>query len=81
MLLVCLSDKLHNTTSLLDLALGVFAEVACADDERHTFGETALAEDLAVAEREEVEDGCGVGFGALREVLLALLERDERPEL
>jgi len=75
-----LCDELHNTTSLLDLALGVLAEVARADDEGD-FGQAALAEDFAVAEGEEVEDGRGVGFGALGEVLFALLEGDEGPEL
>lgn len=77
---VFLCDELHNTAGFLDLALGVLAEVAGADDERD-FGETTLAENFAVAEREEVEDGRGVGLGALCKVLLALLERDERPEL
>ena len=75
-----LCDELDNTTGLLDLALGVLAEVARADDERD-LGDAALAEDLAVAEREEVEDGRGVGGAALGEVLLALLKRDERPKL
>lgn len=80
MLLMCLCDELHNTAGLLDLAFGILAKITGADDERD-LRQAALAEDFAVAEREEVEDGCGVGLGALCEVLLALLERDEGPEL
>jgi len=74
-----LCDQLHNTTRLLDLAFGVFAEVACANDERD-LRDTALAEDFAVAQGEEVENWCSVAtlFG---EVLLALLEWDEGPQL
>lgn len=55
-----LCDKLDDATSLLDLALGVLAEVACAHNERNLW-DAALAENFAVAEREEVEDWCGVG--------------------
>ena len=75
-----LSGELDNTASLLDLALSVLGEVTGADDERDG-GDTALAEDLAVAEREQVEDGSSLGLVALGEVLLALLGRDEGPEL
>lgn len=74
-----LSDELDNTTGLLDLALGVLAEVACAHDEWDLWDAT-LSEDLGVAEREEVKDWGGVG-GLVGEVLLALLKWDERPEL
>lgn len=74
-----LSDELDNTAGLLDLALGVLAEVTCADDERD-LRDASLSEDLAVAEREEVEDWGSVG-GLVGEVLLALLNRDESPEL
>ena len=72
-------NQLHDTTSLLDLAFGVFAEVPRADDEWN-LRYAALAEDLAVAEWEEVEDGCGVCLAA-GEVLLALFLWHERPEL
>lgn len=82
-MLVCcksqLSDELDNTAGLLDLALGVLAEVTCADDERD-LRDATLSEDLAVAEREEVEDWGGVG-GLVGEVLLALLNWNEGPEL
>lgn len=80
MLLVCSGNELHDTTGFLDFAFSVFAEIAGSNDDRH-LGQTTLAEDFAVAERKEVEDWGGVGFGALGEVLLALLERDEGPEL
>jgi hypothetical protein len=74
-----LCDELNDTASLLDLLLGLGREVAGADDEWDLW-ETALAEDLCVAEIEEVEDGSGVGL-LVGEVLLALLGWDERPEL
>jgi hypothetical protein len=73
-----LCDELDNTTSLLDLLLGLGRDVAGADDDRDG-GETALSEDLGVAEREEVEDGSLVGL--LGEVGVALLSRNEGPEL
>lgn len=74
-----LCDELNDTTSLLDLALGVLGEVTCADDEWDLW-DTALAEDLAVAEWEEVEDWGGV-LGLAGEVLVARLLWDEGPEL
>jgi hypothetical protein len=73
-----LCDELDDTTGLLDLLLGLGAEVAGADDNGDS-GETALSENLGVAEGQEVEDGSLVGL--LGEVLLALLSGDERPEL
>ena len=75
-----LCDELDNTTGLLDLALSLGRDVAGADDDGD-LGETALAEDLGVAEGQEVEDGGGVGVTLAGEVLLALLGRDEGPEL
>lgn len=74
-----LCDELDNTARLLDLALGVLGEVAGADDEGN-LRDAALAEDLAVAEGEEVEDGGGLR-GLVGQVLLALLGGDEGPEL
>jgi hypothetical protein len=74
-----LCDELDDTTGLLDLALGVLGEVAGADDEGN-LRDATLAEDLAVAEGEEVEDGGGLG-GLVGQVLLALLGGDEGPEL
>ena len=74
-----LCDELDNTTSLLDLALGVLGEVTGADNEGDLWDAT-LSEDLAVAEREEVEDWGSVGLAASKS-LLALLLWDERPEL
>ena len=75
-----LCDELDNTTSLLDLALSLGRDVTGADDDGD-LGETTLAEDLGVAEGQEVEDGGGVGVTLAGEVLLALLGRDEGPEL
>ena len=54
-----LCNELDDATSLLDLALGVFAEVPRAHNE-WDLRDAALAEDFAVAEREEVEDGSSV---------------------
>lgn len=74
-----LCDQLNNTTGLLDLLLGITAEVAGTDDEGD-LGETALAEDLGVAEGQEVDDGGGVGLLAAQ-VGLTLLGGDESPQL
>jgi len=75
-----LCDELDNTTGLLDLALSLGRDVAGADDDGD-LGETALAEDLGVAEGQEVEDGGGVGVTLAGKVLLALLGGNEGPEL
>lgn len=74
-----LCDQLNNTTSLLDLPLGVLADVPGADDDGE-LGKAALAEDLGVAQREEVDDGGGVGLLAAQ-VGLTLLGGDEGPQL
>jgi hypothetical protein len=74
-----LCDQLNNTTGLLDLLLGITAEVAGTDDEGD-LGETALAEDLGVAEGQEVDDGGSVGLLAAQ-VGVTLLGGDEGPEL
>lgn len=74
-----LCDQLDDTTSLSDLLLGELADPAGTDDEGN-FGETALSENLGVAEGEEVDDGDGVLLLAL-DVGLADLGGDERPEL
>lgn len=75
---VRLCDELDDTAGLLDLLLGLSGEVTGADDDGD-LGEAALAEDLGVAQGEQVEDGSLVGL--LGEVLLALLSGDEGPEL
>lgn len=75
-----LCNELNDATCLLDLALGVAGEVTRADDEGN-LRDATLAENFAVAHRDEVEDWGGVGLAALGEVLLALLGRDEGPEL
>lgn len=74
-----LCHKLNDTTSFLDLALCVLAEVSRANDE-WDLRDAALAEDLAVAEWEEVDDGCSVRLAA-GDVFVALVLGDEGPEL
>lgn len=74
-----LCDQLNDTTGLLDLLLGITAEVAGTDDEGD-LGETALAEDLGVAKGQEVDDGGGVGLLAAQ-VGITLLGGDESPQL
>lgn len=73
-----LCDELNNTTSLLDLLLGLCRDVAGADDNGDS-RKTALSEDLGVAVVEEVEDGGLVPL--LGKVGVALLGGDERPDL
>lgn len=75
-----LSNELNDTTGLLNLALSFLADVASLDD-NGDFRETALSEDLGVTQRKEVEDDSLVGGSAARDVLLAGLLGDERPEL
>jgi hypothetical protein len=75
----CLCHQLNDTTGLLDLLLRQLAHPPRAHDERD-LGKAALAEDLGVAEGEEVEDGDGVLLGA-GNVGLAGLGGDESPEL
>lgn len=72
-----LCHKLNDTTGLGDLLLGQLADVSCADN-NGSLGQTALAEQLGVAESGEVDDGGGFGLG---QVLLARLGGDQRPQL
>lgn len=74
-----LRHQLDDTTGLGDLLLRKLADVPGADDDRD-LGDAALAEDLGIAEREEVEDGGGVLLLA-GEVGLAGLGGDEGPQL
>lgn len=74
-----LRNQLNDATSLGDLLLGELADPARADNQGD-FGETALAQDLGVAEGEEVDDGDGVLLGT-GQVGLTGLDRDEGPEL
>lgn len=74
-----LGNELDDTTGLLDLLLSERADPARADDEGD-LRQAALAENLGVAEAEEVEDGDGVLLGA-RDVGVAGLDGDEGPEL
>jgi hypothetical protein len=54
-----LRNQLNNATSLGNLLLGELRDVAGPDDERD-LGDAALAEDLGVTEREQVEHRCRV---------------------
>lgn len=74
-----LRHQLNDTTSLLDLPLGVAAEVSRAHNDGDV-REAALAQDLGVSEREQVDDGRSVGLLSAQ-VGLARLGGDERPEL
>lgn len=75
-----LCNELNNTAGLLDLALSFLANIASLDDDGN-LRETALSEDLGVAQREKVEDNSLVGRSAAVNVLLAGFFGDERPEL
>ena len=54
-----LCDELDDTTSLLDLPLGVLGEVSGADDQ-WDLRDATLSEDLGVTEGQEVEHRGGV---------------------
>jgi hypothetical protein len=70
---------LDNTAGLFDLLLCQLGDVSRLDDD-WDFGKAALAEDLGVAEAEEVDDWSGIIL-LLLEVLLALLFWQEAPKL
>lgn len=74
-----LRDELDDATSLLQLGLGQAGHEAGADDNRDG-RDAALAQKLGVAQGQQVDNGQDVGVG-VGQVLLALLLRDERPEL
>jgi hypothetical protein len=74
-----LRHQLNDTAGLDDLLLGELADPPGPDDDGDV-GEAALAEDLGVAEGEEVEDGGGILLGA-GDVGIAGLSGDEAPEL
>jgi len=73
-----LCDQLDDATSLSDLPLGLLGDISGADDDGDV-GETALSENLAVSEGEQVENGGLVAL--LGEVLVALLGGNQGPEL
>lgn len=74
-----LRNQLNDTTSLSNLLLSQSADPSCLDDNRD-LGQAALAQDLGVAEGEQVDDGDGVGLLA-GQVGLAGLSGDESPQL
>ena len=72
-------DKLYDTASLLDFAFRIGADVASSDDHGYV-RDAAFAEQLRVAEIEEVDDGSLIrGLGV--EVLLPFFLGNERPQL
>ena len=64
---------------MLNLLLSQRRDPAGLDNHRD-FRETALAEDLGVAERKEIDDGGSVGLLAAH-VGVTLLSRDQGPQL
>lgn len=72
---ISLCNQLNNTTSFLDLSLGLLADPSCSYNQRNLWDAT-LAEDFRVAEGEKVKDGSGIGFLA-GDVLVAGLFRDQ----
>ena len=74
-----LCDQLNNTTSLSDLSLCLLAEPTRAHYQGDGW-DSAFAENFAVAEGEEIEDGDGILLAA-GEVFITLLGGDEGPEL
>lgn len=74
-----LCHQLDDAAGLGDLLLGVPANVAGLHDEREARG-PALAEELRVTEREQIDDG-GCVLGRARDVLLAHIGRKEGGEL
>lgn len=74
-----LRNQLDDATGLRDLLLRQLADPSRADDQGD-FGQAALAEDLRVAEGQEVEDRDGVLLLA-GDVGLTGLGRDEGPQL
>ena len=71
---------MNNATRFLNLAFRILAEVSCTYDQRD-FWDSAFAEDLAVTESKEIEDGCAVFGGFSGEVFLALFNWYKRPQL
>jgi len=72
-----LRNEFNHTAGLGNLLLGKLRDVAGSDNEGN-LGDAALAKDLGVAERKEVEDWCRVLFLA-GEVGFAGFQGDERP--
>jgi hypothetical protein len=73
-------NQLNDATSLGDLPLCLLAHPSCAHHQRDG-GDSAFAENLAVAEREEIQNGDCVFLAALLEVFFPLICWHERPEL
>lgn len=76
---LCLGNKLHSTANCLDLLLGALTDKSGTDNNRNS-GDAALTEDLAVAGSQSINHWSRSGRSS-RKVLLAVLTRDETPEL
>lgn len=73
-------NQLNDTTNFLNLPLRLLAHVARLDDNGHV-RQTALTQDLGVAQREKVEDDGAVGRRVAVQVLVARFLGDQGPEL
>lgn len=73
------SHQLDNTPSLLNLPFGPATDEARPYHDRD-LRQPTFAENFGVSEREQVENGRRIAV-LVGQVLIALLERDERPEL
>ena len=76
---ILLRHQLHNAARLHNLPFCLLAEVTSTHDHWYV-RKTSFSENFCVTEGEEVEDGGSVGV-FVGEVVVALLGRDERPEL
>lgn len=74
-----LCNQFDNTTSLFDLSFSLLAHVSCSHND-WDLRKSALAENFAVAEWEEVEDWSGVLLVA-GDVFISCLLWDESPKL
>lgn len=75
-----LRDKLDSTTNFGDLALRLFADVSRLDHHGHV-GQTTLAKQLGVAQREQIDDGSSIRGGVLGQIFVSRLLRHEGPQL
>lgn len=75
-----LRDKLDSATNFGDLALRLFADVARLDHHGHV-GQTTLAKQLGVSQREQIDNGSSIRGGILGQIFVSSLFRDEGPQL
>jgi len=75
-----LCNQLNDASGFGDLPLCLLADPSCAHYQGDCW-ESALTENFAVTEGEEIEDWDGGFLGVGREVFFTLLNGDEGPEL